>query len=73
MKSNRNIKYGSGSEHEMEERPKGSGSEIDLRREFIGKAEGQGRESIIDSGFESGDSNRLGISNSDIRTLLEKP
>lgn len=44
MKSNRNIKHGSGNEHEMEERTKGCESEIDLRMELIGKVEGQGTE-----------------------------
>lgn len=39
----------------MKERTEGHGSEIDLRKELIGKVEEEGRESIIDSGFESGD------------------
>lgn len=47
MKSNRNIKYGSGNEYEMEERIKGCESEIDFRMELIGKVEGQGIELIM--------------------------
>lgn len=44
MKSNRNIKYVSGSECKMAERTKGCGNEIDLRRKLIGKVKKQGRQ-----------------------------
>lgn len=54
MKSYRNIKHDSGKEDEMEERTKGCGSKIDLRRELIGKADGQGRELIMTLCSESG-------------------
>lgn len=46
MKINMYIKCGSGFEHAMERRTKESLSEINLRSEFIGKVEGQGKELI---------------------------
>lgn len=54
MKSNKNIKYGSGGEHEMEDKTEGCGSEIDLRMELIGKVRRARKRINHDSGFENG-------------------